>query len=55
MSPLLSMMIAHHKGVLTMAKAELDKGKDPQLKALAKQIIAGQTREIRAMQAHLSS
>jgi len=36
-----------------MAKAELTKGQDPELKALARNIITAQQREITAMRAHL--
>ena len=34
------MMIPHHKGAIVMATYELDHGKDPQLKALARTMIA---------------
>lgn len=49
----LRMMIPHHEGAVTMAKAELAKGSDPELKRLAGEIIAGQTGEIRSMRAAL--
>jgi uncharacterized protein (DUF305 family) len=48
------MMIPHHKGAIVMATYELDHGKDPQLKALARSMIAAQQREIRAMRRHLA-
>ena len=51
----IEMMIPHHKGAVEMAKAELAKGSDPELKALAQQIIDAQTREIRAMERELQS
>ena len=51
----LEMMIPHHKGAVEMARIELEKGKDPELKALAQDIIDAQTREIREMEAQLAS
>jgi uncharacterized protein (DUF305 family) len=50
----LKMMLPHHEGAVVMAKAELDKGKDPALKKLATQIITAQEREIRGMRAQLA-
>jgi len=41
-----AMMRMHHQGALDMAQAELDGGKDPQLKAMAKKIISSQKKEI---------
>lgn len=40
------MMRIHHQGAVDMAQMELDKGKDPQLQAMAKEIIAAQNKEI---------
>ena len=40
------MMIPHHQGAIDMAKAELAAGKDPELRKLAKAIIAAQEKEI---------
>jgi hypothetical protein len=40
-------MIPHHQAAIDMAKAELSKGKDPQLRRLAQQIITDQQSEIR--------
>jgi uncharacterized protein (DUF305 family) len=48
------MMIPHHQGAVTMANAELKRGKDPALTALAKNIVAAQQREIRQMREHLA-
>jgi uncharacterized protein (DUF305 family) len=49
---LLKMMIPHHEGAIEMATAELNKGKNPQLKALAQKIITAQRREIAEMRKH---
>lgn len=43
-------MIPHHQGAIDMAKVELQYGKDPQLKRLARDIIAAQQKEIAFMQ-----
>ena len=42
-------MVPHHQGAIDMARAELDKGKDPKVKAMAQKIIDDQTREIQEM------
>jgi uncharacterized protein (DUF305 family) len=49
----LKMMIPHHMGAITMARIELAKGEDPDLKQLATAIIDAQQREIREMHANL--
>jgi uncharacterized protein (DUF305 family) len=51
----LRMMIPHHQGAIVMAKAELTKGKDPELRTLAQNIITAQQREIRQMRTQLKS
>lgn len=48
------MMLPHHEGALTMSRAELAKGKDAELRELARQIIAAQQREISAMRKQLA-
>ena len=45
----MKMMISHHVGAVEMAKVELAKGADPELKQLAQEIIDAQQREIDAM------
>ena len=45
----IDMMIPHHQGAIRMARAELAKGKDTQLKKIATGIVAAQTREIAKM------
>ena len=47
-------MTVHQQGAITMARAELERGADPELQALARSIIAEQEREIRAMRARLA-
>ena len=41
-----TMMQMHHQGAVTMAEAELRDGKNPQMRAMAKKIIASQKKEI---------
>lgn len=47
----LTRMIAHHSSAVDMAQVELDKGKNPQAKELAGQIIKAQQAEIAEMTA----
>ena len=51
----IEMMIPHHKGAIEMAKVELAKGEDPELKALAQDVVDAQTREIQAMERRLEA
>lgn len=51
----LQMMIVHHQGAVTMAKAELSDGQKPDARQLAQRIIDAQQREITEMQALLSA
>lgn len=41
-----TMMRIHHQSAVTMAEAQLRDGKNPQMRAMAKKIIASQTKEI---------
>lgn len=45
----LEMMVPHHQSANEMAKIELQKGKNPEVKKLAQKIIDEQTREIQQM------
>lgn len=47
--PFLEMMLPHHQGAIELAKAELARGTDPELKALALDIVDAQQREIDGM------
>lgn len=44
-------MLPHHEGAVAMAKIELQYGKDPVLKQLARNIIQAQDKEIKFMKA----
>ncbi len=48
-------MIEHHRGAIAMAKVQLEFGKDAQMRKLAEDIIAAQTKEIADMEAWLKA
>ncbi len=48
-------MLPHHVGAVAMAKVELQYGKNPQMRQLAKNIIRSQDKEIKEMQAWLKA
>ena len=47
----IDMMVPHHEGAIEMAKVELEKGENTELKELARAIITAQEREIEEMSA----
>ncbi len=44
-----AMMIPHHQGAIEMARVELQSGKDPAMRRLARGIVAAQEKEIEEM------
>lgn len=50
----LAMMVPHHEGAVEMARLVLLHGRDPLVRQLAEQIIAGQQAEIASMQGRLT-
>lgn len=50
-----NMMRMHHQGAMDMAKIELDKGKNPEMRSAAKKIIAAQKKEIAAFDRWLAA
>ena len=50
----ITMMIKHHQGAITMAKTEIDTGKNPAAIQMANNIVTTQRREIAAMNTLLS-
>lgn len=47
-------MIGHHQGAIDMARIELEHGRDPQLRALAEEIIKAQEAEIEMLNGWLA-
>lgn len=45
----IEMMIPHHRGAIRMARIELRRGKDPELRTIARAIVSAQAKEIKEM------
>lgn len=45
----IEMMIPHHQGAIRMARIELRRGKDPELRTIARAIVSAQAKEIKEM------
>jgi len=50
-----TMMIPHHQSAIDMAKAYLENGDDPELTALAKEVVVAQEREIEFLEDWLAA
>lgn len=48
-------MIAHHEGAIDMARIVIEHGEDPQMRALAEEIVAAQEAEIAVMREWLEA
>jgi len=51
----IEMMVPHHEGAIRMASHELSRGSNPEIRSLAKRIIASQTEQIKQMRQWYSS